>query len=63
MTQPTSLPQDSKVRDPLALIAEHRERIIALEAHGSPEDCDGLWDAMGAALAEMKRQQELTSRP
>lgn len=60
MTQPTPPPSHSKGRDP---IAEHRERIIALEAHGSPEDCDGLWDVMGAALAEMKRQQELAARP
>ena len=63
MIQPTSLPLDPKVSDSLRLVAEHRERIIALEAHGSPEDCDGLWDVMDAALAEMKRQQELASRP
>ena len=62
MTQPTPLPQDSNGRDPLRLVAEHRERIIALEAHGLPEG-DAPWDAMGEILAEMKRQQELASRP
>ena len=60
MTQPT--PIDPKGRDPLRLIAEHRERIIALEAHGLPEEGEGLWDVMGDILAEMKRQQELAQR-
>jgi hypothetical protein len=45
------------------LVAEHRERIIKLEADGLPseEDVDGLWDALGDILAEMKRHQALVS--
>jgi hypothetical protein len=44
------------------LVAEHRERIVKLEADGLPsEDVDGLWDALGDILAEMKRHQALIS--
>jgi hypothetical protein len=60
MTQPVPTSLDSSGSDPLRLIAEHRERIIALEAHGlPPEQGEGLWDVMSDILAEMKRQQEL----
>jgi hypothetical protein len=42
------------------LVAEHRERIIALEAHGMPaEDADELWDVLADILAQMKRHQTL----
>ena len=60
MTQPTLDTLPSNAYDPDRLIAQHRERIIALEAHGLPsEDADGLWNAMGELLADMKRQQGL----
>jgi hypothetical protein len=62
MTQPTLDSLLSNGHDPDRLIAEHRERIIALEAHGLPSQAaDGLWDVMGDILAEMKRRQGLTS--
>jgi len=38
------------------LLAQYRERIIDLEAHGLP-DGDALWDVMDGILAEMKRHQ------
>jgi hypothetical protein len=59
MTQPTpALPSTN--RDAQRLLADQRERIIALEAHGLPsKDADGLWDAMSDILAEMKRHQGL----
>ena len=42
------------------LIAEHRERIISLEADGLPsDDANALWDALGEILTDMKRQQAL----
>jgi len=41
------------------LLAQYRERIIDLEAHGLPGG-DALWDVMDGILAEMKRHQ--TSR-
>lgn len=56
MTQPTLDALPSNAYDPDRLIAEHRERIIALEAHGLPSaDSDGLWDVMGDILAQVKR--------
>jgi len=39
------------------LLAEYRETIIKLEAHGSPEERGVLWDVLGNMLADMKRQQ------
>jgi len=60
MTQPTPAFVPSNDQDAQRLLVEHRERIIALEAHGLPsEDADGLWNAMGDILAEMKRHQGL----
>ena len=57
MTQPTPALVPSNAE---RLLAEHRERLIALEAHGLPsEDADRLWDAMGDILAEMKRHKGL----
>jgi hypothetical protein len=41
------------------LLAEYRETIIKLEAHGSPEERDALWEVLGGILADMKRQQAL----
>lgn len=38
------------------LLAEYRERIIDLEAHGLPGG-EALWDVMDTILAEMKRHQ------
>ena len=38
------------------LMAEYRERIIDLEAHGLPNG-EALWDVMDTILAEMKRHQ------
>jgi len=41
------------------LLAQYRETIIELEAHGSPDERGTLWDVLGAMLADMKRQQSL----
>jgi hypothetical protein len=41
------------------LLAQYRETIIKLEAHGSPEERDALWDRLGGILADMKRHQAL----
>ena len=52
------------VYDTAQRIAEHRETIIKLEAHGLPsDDADALWDAMGNILADMKRHQSPSSDP
>ena len=45
------------------LLAEYRETIIKLEAHGSPEERAALWDVLGTMLADMKRQQALIQPP
>ena len=45
------------------LLAEYRETIIKLEAHGSPEEPAALWDVLGAMLADMKRQQSSNQTP
>jgi len=45
------------------LLAEYRETIIKLEAHGSPEERGALWDVLGNMLADMKRQQALIQPP
>jgi hypothetical protein len=50
----TNQPSDAE-----RLLAEYRETIIKLEAHGSPEERAELWDVLGAMLADMKRQQSL----
>jgi hypothetical protein len=47
----------TNVIDTERLLAEYRETIIKLEAHGSPEERGALWDVLGAMLADMKRQQ------
>ena len=40
------------------LIAEHRGRIIELEAHGMPsEQANELWDVLAGILEEMKRHR------
>ena len=39
------------------LLAEYRETIIKLEAHGSPDERGALWDVLDTMLADMKRQQ------
>ena len=49
--------------DPERLLAEYRETIIKLEAHGSPEERGALWDALGNMLADLKRQQALIQPP
>ena len=45
------------------LLAEYRETIIKLEAHGSPEERGALWETLGAMLADMKRQQTSIQSP
>lgn len=45
------------------LLAEYRETIIKLEAHGSPEERGALWDVLGNMLADMKRQQSSLQVP
>jgi hypothetical protein len=45
------------------LLAEYRETIVKLEAHGSPEERAALWDVLGNMLADMKRQQALIQPP
>ena len=45
------------------LLAEYRETIIKLEAHGSPEERGALWDVLGNMLADMKRQQSSIEAP
>jgi hypothetical protein len=52
----TAQPSDAE-----RLLAEYRETIIKLEAHGSPDERGALWDVLGAMLADMKHQQALTS--
>jgi len=57
---PTAVSLRPDGHDAERLVAEHRERIITLEADGLPsEDVDGLWDVLGDILAEMKRHQAL----
>ena len=51
------------VIDSERLLAEYRETIIKLEAHGSPEERDALWETLGTMLADMKRQQSLIEAP
>ena len=43
--------------NPERRLAEYRETIIKLEAHGSPEERGALWDVLDGMLADMKRQQ------
>jgi hypothetical protein len=45
------------------LVAEYRETIIKLEAHGLPEERGALWDVLGNMLADMKRQQASIQPP
>lgn len=45
------------------LLAEYRETIIKLEAHGSPEERGALWDVLDGMLADMKRQQAQIQPP
>lgn len=58
MTAPTPDTLPTAI-DSERLLAEYRETIIKLEAHGSPEERAALWDVLGAMLADMKRQQSL----
>jgi hypothetical protein len=45
------------------LVAEYRERIVNLEAHGLPTDGDGApWDVLDDMLADIKRQQAVIHR-
>jgi hypothetical protein len=39
------------------LIAEYREEIVKLEAHGLPAEHGALWDVLGDILAEIRRCQ------
>jgi len=45
------------------LLAEYRETIIKLEAHGHPEERGALWDVLGNMLADIKRQQSMSQPP
>ena len=54
--QTTDAPLANEV-NPERLLAEYRETIIKLEAHGSPEERGALWDVLDNMLADMKRQQ------
>ena len=45
------------------LVAEYRETIIKLEAHGLPEERGALWDVLGDMLADLKRQQASSQPP
>jgi hypothetical protein len=58
MTNQTSEAVPNEI-DAERLLAQYREMIIKLEAHGSPEERDALWDQLGGILAAMKRQQAL----
>lgn len=56
--RPDTPPADSSETE--RLVAEHRERIIELEAHGmAADELDKLWDVLADILAEMKRHQAL----
>ena len=52
-----ALPNDP---DSERLVAEYRERIVKLEAHGLPEG-GALWDVLGDILADIKRHQPPTN--
>ena len=53
----------NQTADAERLLAEYRETIIKLEAHGSPEERGALWDMLGTMLADMKRQQTSIQTP
>lgn len=62
MTNLTSGASESGT-DAERLVAEYRETIIKLEAHGLPEERGALWDVLGNMLADMKRQQASIQPP
>lgn len=41
------------------LVAECRDKIIKLEAHGMPGEADALWDALDEILAGIRRHQPI----
>jgi hypothetical protein len=43
------------------LVAEYRDRIIKLEAHGMPGEAGALWDALDEILADIRRHQPITN--
>jgi hypothetical protein len=53
--QTTDAPLNNGI-NPERLLAEYRETIIKLEAHGSPEERGALWDVLDSMLADLKRQ-------
>jgi len=62
MTNPTSDASENGT-DAERLVAEYRETIIKLEAHGLPEERGALWDVLDGMLADMKRQQAQLQPP
>ena len=58
--QPTNAPLATGL-DSERLLAQYRETIIKLEAHGSPEERGALWDVLDTMLADMKRQSHVQS--
>ena len=60
--QPTNAPLATGL-DSERLLAEYRETIIKLEAHGSPEERGALWDVLDTMLADMKRRQSHIQSP
>jgi hypothetical protein len=57
MDNPALSPVPSNGVDVERLVAEYREKIVKLEAHGLPEEHGALWDVLGDILADIKRCQ------
>ena len=57
MANPIPQPTPANGPDAERLVAEYREQIIKLEAHGLPGEAGTLWDALDDILADIKRHQ------